>query len=102
VQFFDLKFEIAWHRPIGAPPSDTPIAIRAAPLPRVFRLSQQRLLYSHSEKSGSRVIGSLTPVKSRILLNRGGDCRFLVLNSRVLVNRNNEEASLNADERRFD
>ena len=48
------------------------------------------------------LIGSRTPVKSRILLDRGGDCRFLALNSKVLVNQTNEEASPNADERRFD
>jgi hypothetical protein len=34
-------FEIAWQRAIGASPSDTPVAIRAAPLPSVSQASQR-------------------------------------------------------------
>jgi len=75
---------------------------RAAPLPSVSHAIASEGFAFLFTKVRPRLIGSRTPVKSGILLNRGGDCRFLALNSRLLVNQSNEEVSPNADERRFD
>jgi hypothetical protein len=45
------------------------------------------------KRAEKRIAGFSALVKSRFLLNRGGDCRFLDFDSRVLMDKNNEEAS---------
>jgi hypothetical protein len=96
MQFFDLKLPGTGR---SAPRLRIPRLLFAPRRCQAFpRLYPATVLHSYSQKSGSRSIGSRTPVKSRILLNRAGDCRFLALSSRVLVNQNNEEASPNADQ----